>query len=258
MLCAVVLLVSPGLGCGEEMEPGGTLGDEERVYFTFQRSCFFGCPLEQPLLVGTRETIDVSEAGDGPGVSVESSDPEVLEVALERECFCERRDDRPGRLEISEGGSCEQDVWRKRCDNRVLVQTLEAGDGDVVLFDADERVIDRAAVHVREASSAELSAVYADRLGSESPDALELQVGEAAELEARFYDGTGKKLLAPEGVTWRVDDGSVAKVTAWLIGSGDEVSAGLSVSVEALRTGETELEVEVPGLTARLPMAVTP
>ena len=58
LLLALVLACA---GCGGDDFGSGTVGDDGRVEFSFQRSCFFGCPLEQPLLVGARERIELSD-----------------------------------------------------------------------------------------------------------------------------------------------------------------------------------------------------
>ncbi|MDD9932563.1 MAG: hypothetical protein OXT09_03120, partial [Myxococcales bacterium] len=190
-------------GCEKDDFGAGTVGEEGEVEFSFQRSCFFGCPLEQPLLVGARERIEVSDAGDGEGVEVRVSDPEVLEVALSRDCFCERRDDRPGRLDIAEDGSCDERAWRKHCDNNIDVEALAAGESFVILEGPDGE-IDRAEVLVREADRAEFEAIFPDQLGTHELESLELGAEDRVEVEVFLYEENGLKLLAPEGVTWRM------------------------------------------------------
>src|SRR4051794_30674846 len=85
-------------GCKDDGSEDGTPGELGRVAFTYQQSCFFGCPLEQPLLAGTRETIAVTGAGDEEGVTAQSSDEGVAELAIEHACYCERDDEHGGQI----------------------------------------------------------------------------------------------------------------------------------------------------------------
>jgi hypothetical protein len=234
--------------CGElDQDSGARLGEQGRVEFSYRRNCFFGCPLEQPLLAGTRQTIDVSGVGDGEGVDVQSSDTEVIEVHLERRCYCERTD-RDVRIDVARDASCEG-PWRKRCDNDVLLQAVEGGDAFVELFGADAELLDRARVQVRPAERASFFAILAAQLGRREGSEFTLAIGEKLTLEVELYDDQGRALIAPEGVSWSSDAEQVAVVSAWLVGRGAELEAGLSVEVEAVATGEAAIELDVPGLT---------
>ena len=83
-------------------------------------------------------------------------------------------------------------------------------------------------------------------------------MGESFELAVSLYDVDGRKLLAPEGVHYRVQDPAVASITAFLIGGGAELDAGLDTVVQGKAEGETELAVEVPGLQATVAINVVP
>ncbi len=252
ILVASALLWS---GCGEDEAPDASLGELSVVEFRYQRSCFFGCPLEQPLLAGTREKISVTGPGDATGVTARSTDTDVVEFAIERQCFCERQDGENGRLLISESASCDG-VWSKHCDNDVLVQAVDVGEATLELIDGHGKVLDRVELLVREADQAIFSAVYPNELGSVEADVFELSGSEMIEMNLQLYDADGFELLAPEAVNWSVADEEVAIVNAWLIGRGASVSAGLSVIVEATGPGDTELAVEVPGLSPSVTLNV--
>jgi hypothetical protein len=243
-------------GCKPLESSDGTPGEQGRVAFNYQRSCFFGCPLEQPLLVGTRERIELSDAGDVEQLQVAASDPAIAEFAVERECFCQRRDDEHDRVEITQDASCSG-IREKHCDNTVLVQALAAGVTDLELREGD-RLIDRVAVEAATAARARFVGTLKDRLGAIEGSQFELAAGESMQLEIELFDGEGRKLLAPEGVSWQMDDDAVAIVSAFLYGSGAQVSAGLSVVVEAKAEGSTSLAVDVPGLRAEVELSVTP
>jgi hypothetical protein len=245
--CVFLCVVWAGCDDGTD-KSSGTPGERGRVQFSYARSCFFGCPLEQPLLVGTRERIDLSGAGDIESLEVTSSDESIAEFAVERACFCERSDS-TRRLDIAEDAKCDA-PWHKHCDNHVLVQANDAGDAWLELHDAEKDgvMIDRARVQVEEAHSAHFEGTLPHRLGPISGTRFELTPGDSLELEMTLYDVHGRSLLAPEGVTWRTDDDAVATLSAFLIGSGPEVSAGLQITVQAVSAGLATLSADVPGL----------
>jgi hypothetical protein len=211
----------------------------------YQQGCLFGCPLDQPLLSGSHQRISLDDAGDVASVEVSSSDDSVAAFALERRCYCERRDS-GAQIEIDEDARCSP-VADKHCDNVVLVHARQAGEADFVL-EKGEKTIERARVIVRDAASVRLKATYADRLGAESVSALALAAGEEAQLELELYDDEGRKLLASDAVSWSIDDDATATLTAWLIGSGPKLDAGTSVTLRAKNEGQTRLNIAVSGL----------
>jgi hypothetical protein len=245
-----LLLATLGAGC-QKLDPEGgdaaTLGDLGRVDFKYRRSCFFGCPLAQPLLSGTRESIELSGPGNDPDVRVRSSDRDVLVVAVERACHCVREDS-TNRLDIALNAECA-DPWTKACENRVLVEAVAPGEAMLELLDEDGMLVDRAEVLVREAASAEVFATLPDALGEQAGHSFAFGLGEQLALRVELYDEAGLSLLAPEGVTWRSADPQIATLTAFLLGSGEEIEVGRDVSVEAHAAGTTQIAIEVPGLT---------
>lgn len=245
-LCLIPLTL--GLGCGFD-EVDGSIGEEGKVEFTYTRSCFFGCPLEQPLLVGTREEISLSSRGSQPGVTARVDAEEVASFTLSRTCFCQRGDDKKNRVEVAEDAHCEA-PRAKVCEAHVQVQARAAGDAALELVNADGTRLDRTTIHVREAARAQFSDLGRDL------DAVVVQPGERADVDVVLYDAQGRRLLAPDAVRWRTGDGDIAQVTAWLVGTGTELTAGLSVMVEGRRSGQTEVSVDVPGLVASLPVEV--
>jgi hypothetical protein len=243
-------------GCEQRTTVNGEIGELGRLVFTYARSCFFGCLLDQPLLVGTRETIRIEgEAGNAPKVDVRSTDESVAEVALERQCYCER-EDTTGRIDVALDGMCEE-PWQMVCENKILVGARAAGDAKIEVLREDGSVLDRVTVHVKEAARARFFGTLPDALGEEAGDSFSLEAESRLELRLELYDEDGIELLAPEGVTWRVTDPEVARLNVFLVGSGDEVVAGRDVVVETLAAGETTVEIDVPGLTAAIDVEVT-
>lgn len=252
-----MLLAAAISGCAKGETPAaGTWGELGQVAFNYQQSCLFGCSLEQPLLVGTRERIEVTAPGDADGVSVESSAPDVALFALERSCHCERSDTND-RLAIREDAECPG-VWRKHCDNHVLVQAAGSGEATLELRDRRHDLIDRATVLVREARDARFAATLPDVLGERIGSQFELAVGSSLGLELTLFDEDGLMLLAPEGVDWHVTDSELATISGFLTGNSADVHGGLSVNVHAVAEGETTVQIDVPGLDASIELRVTP
>ncbi len=247
-----------GSGCLADTPSSSSSGGElGRVDFSFQRSCFFGCPLDQPLLAGTRETIALSDPGDVPGLSVTSSDPKIAEFAVERACRCKRPDNKGGAIDIAEDASC-QAPYEKHCDNSVLVQANAAGDATLELRDRHADLIDRAVVQVREPKRAEFSGTYTTRLGSVTGTSFQLVAGDTMDLSVAFYDELGRKLLSPEGVHWRSSNAKVADLTAFLIATGASFDAGLDVVVQAHAAGTTDVSVKAGSFSDSVVVKIHP
>lgn len=241
--------------CAKNAPHEGTVGNEGEVEFNYQGAgCFFGCPLEQPLLVGTQTSIAVSDPGDVHGLQVKASKPAVADFAVERACKCVRKDGNDGELMVSENGSCTG-IWAKHCDNTVLVQTKARGTTLLELRDGKGALIDEVEVIAHEAARATIEATYTNRLGKVEVSDLMLQADDTVQLEASLYDADGLELLAPEGVHWAVDDDSIAIVIAFLK-SGKELDDGTGVGVQAKAEGMTSLTMTVPGLQRTLAIDV--
>jgi hypothetical protein len=250
------LYVAALASCGQGDDvASGTRGELGRVEFEYHRSCFFGCSLAQPLLVGTREIIELSDAGDAQGVSIESTASHVATFALERSCYC-KRSHSTERLEIREDASCPSG-WHKHCDNSVPVAAAASGEAKLELFDVHHDLIDRVSVIVHEAHDARFAGVLPDELSPAISSRFELASGESLDLTLTLYDGDGLELLAPEGVDWHVDDEMVATISAFLTGSGADLHDGLDVSVHASGPGDTRVHVTVPGLDTSVELHVT-
>jgi hypothetical protein len=255
-LAAVFAVAFAASGCETRKTVDGQLGELGRIEFTYTRSCFFGCLVDQPLLVGTRETMRLEgEAGSAPKLSVRSTNDSVADFGLERQCFCER-EGTTGRIDVALDGMCEE-PWQLICENTVQVGALEAGEAKVEVLSENDSVIDRVAVHVKEADRARFFATLPDEVGEQAGDSFSLAAESRLELRLELYDEDGIELLAPEGVTWRVTDPGAATLDAFLVGSGEEVIAGRDIVVETLTAGETSVEIDVPGLTAAIDIEIT-
>ena len=224
----------------------GTPGERGLVEFAYHGGCLFGCPIEQPLLSGSHQQIQVSDPGDGPGVEVRSSDEDVARFSVERSCFCER-DDSTRRLDIATDASCES-PWHKHCDNDVAVEAGKPGEAWLDLRDATGERLDRVQVLVRDAERCDFRVMLDDQFGAIHTTHVETAAGKSFELTAMLFDDKGRSLLAADGVQWHSSDAEIAELSAWLAGSGADVSTGLSVTVRVQAAGSAEIGLRVPGL----------
>jgi len=239
------------IACQDDVADEPRSGALGVVDFSYRRGCFFGCSTEQPLLTGSHQTIDVTGPGDDEGVIVSTSDPDRIEVWLERECACVRNDNDNSRIEIANDASCDA-THHKVCDNRVEVEAISEGAARVTLDSADGETIDHVGLQIRDAHIGSFFVTLPTVLGAREATEVTARVGDTIGVEVELYDGAGQKLLASDAVTWRVDDPQVAQVSAFLIGPTQELSAGLAASVHALTVGDARIDVDVPGLVTSL------
>ena len=245
---AAVAVAFMGCAPADDVGPGGTFGTEKRVRFSYQRGCFFGCPIGQPLLAGSQQTVTLTGPGNELGITAASSDPEVVELSLQSQCFCEQ-DGGDSRIEIKDDASCRVHE-NKTCENSVLVQAHEEGDVYLELHEPGGELIDRIQLEVREADSAQFSITLPGAPGPERTEDFRLRVGDKAQVGIELFDVEGRELLAPMGVHWSVDDAEVANLSAFLIGGAPMLDDGLGVDLNAIGPGEALLRVSVPGLDA--------
>ena len=241
------LLLLAGCGASSDAE------DEDELDFHYERSCFFGCAMQQPLLIGTRESVGVEGPGDAAGVTPRSSDEAVARFSLERDCRCEADGARSYEIDLEAG--CNSG-FQKVCDNHFPVDAVGLGDADLELVGASGNIVASTTVRVREAAKLELVGQIDGSLDTTNGYEHELSSGQTLLLEGELFDSDGVKMLAPEGVTWTSQDPSVATVSIWLVGSGQSVTAGLSASVVAEGPGETQVSLAIAGIDPQVTVRV--
>lgn len=255
VLVGLSMVASFAACAGPQDGPDGTYGTEHRVTFSYRRGCFFGCPIRQPLLAGSQQTVNVSGPGDDADVRVESSDPDVAELSLTSQCFCDQAGS-DSAIEIASDASCRSGE-KKRCENGVEVQAHDPGDVLLELYGGDGDLIDWIRLEVREADRAQFSITLPGAPGPTKTEDFELRVGDKAQVEVELYDGEGRELLAPVGVHWSVGDAAIATVTGFLNAGGAMLDDGLGVDLNGVAAGETVLAVSVPGLDDSAGVSVT-
>lgn len=261
LFAAAALLAAGTSACGTQLGES-TAGELGRIDFSYGASCFFGCSMDRPVLVGARERVDVTGAGNAQGVTAASSDPSVVEFNLQRSCSCERSSDNSGEgMSTDAQGRCP-DEFKKVCTNAVDMHALAKGDAKLELFDAQGQLIDRVGVHVRPARSVRFKQSTNGLQDSRPVDHLVVNSGGTVTLSAELLDADGRQLIARHGVTWSSDDAGVAGFPVYSILTRDSVDDSVEgqsdwVIVKGVQPGTTRIELKVAGLAQAVPVTVT-
>lgn len=260
-LMVTALVAAASSACSTQLGQS-TTGELGRVDFSYGATCFFGCSMDRPVLVGGSERIDVTGPGDAKGVTAASTDPAIVEFNLKRSCSCDRSSGNSGEgMSTDAQGNCPAG-FEKTCDNSVDMQALAQGDAKLQLFDAQGQLLDRVVVHVRKAASAQFQQSDNGLSNSQPIDQLVVKSGNTVTLSAKLLDADGQALIARDAVTWGSQDKSVAGFPVYTLTSQDSVddsAQGQSdwITVKGVQPGSTHIKVQVPGLTQAVPVTVT-
>jgi hypothetical protein len=254
--CLSLLSFAAG-GCSADLGESSA-GELDAVEFSYQSSCFFGCELDRPVLSGSTLRISVSDAGDEAGVSVRSSDEAIASFAISRHCACERSGD--GWAEATTGSvelPCSEG-WTKDCNNSIAMSTHAPGDAHLELYSADQALIDRVEVHVRDAARARFESGAGDDF--EATNRLKLAPGETRAIRVSLEDTAGERLLAPDNVCWSVADPAIAAYSvgwdAWGERGSADLVAGDRASLRGVALGSTRLRISAQTLESELDVTV--
>lgn len=259
---AVAALVAAGTSACSMQLGQSTTGDLGRVDFSYGATCFFGCSMDRPVLVGGSERVDVTGQGNAEGVTAASTDPAIAEFNLKRNCSCEQQSGNSATgTTVDAQGKCATG-FTKTCDNAVDMRALAAGDTKLELFDAQGSLIDRVTVHVRKASSAEFQQSSNGLANAKTIDQLVVKSGSTVTLSAVLYDADGQQLIARDGVDWGSQDASIAGFPTYKILTPDTVDDSAQdqsdfISVKGVQPGKTTIQLKVPGLAQAVPVTVT-
>ena len=239
-----------------------TSGELGRVDFSYGASCFFGCSMDRPVLIGADERVDVTGDGDAPGVSAKSTDPGVVTFKLRRSCACGKSSGSSAEgMSTDAQGNCPAS-YTKTCDNAVDMQTVAAGDAKLELYDAGGQLIDRVGVHVRPAKSLRFEQQQSGSDQGTPIDQLEVPAGGTATLSAKLFDADGQPLIARHAVTWTSQDPGVAGFPSYSFfktSPVDDTATDQSdwISVQGVQPGTTSITVQVSGLVQAVPVTVS-
>lgn len=255
-------LVAVGTSACSAQLGESTAGELGRVDFSYGASCFFGCSMDRPVLIGAAERVDVTGDGDAQGVTAVSTAPTIATFNLKRSCACEQSSGNSATgMTVDAHGGCP-DGFTKSCDNAIDMQALAAGDAKLELLDPQGKLLDRVTVHVRKASSVHFER-STDGLQDARPiDQLVLKSGETVTLSAKLLDADGKPLIARDAVDWGSQDASVAGFPVYQILTPDMVDDSAQghsdwVTVKGGQPGTTSIQLEVSGLAQAVPVTVT-
>jgi hypothetical protein len=225
-----------------------TQGQQGKVSFQYTSlSCFFGCALDRPMLVGSKESISVRGPGvDAPDLRLSSSDPSVATFAVRRACYCERKtSDESTSITSSEGEGCDSG-YTHACHNTVDATAHGAGSADCILEDGSGALIDRATVRVDEAARAAI--LDEDKNAGVAPSFV-AKVGETLTVRAVLENARGQELLASEGVHWAVEGDALGQDGCWFCGSDVTM-------LRAVRPGQARVTLSAAGVASHFDVLV--
>ncbi len=260
-LAAVALAAAGTSACSMKLGDS-TSGDLGRVDFSYGASCFFGCSLDRPVLVGASERIDLTGPGDAQGVTAVSAEPAIAGFNLKRTCSCEKSSSNSAEgMSTDAQGQCP-DGFTKTCDNAVDMQALGAGDAKLELFDPQGQLLDRVTVHVRRASSVQFEQSKNGLQDSQPINQLVVKSGDTVTLSAKLLADDGQQLIARHAVSWGSDNTSVAGFPTYTLLTPDSVEGSTHdqsdwVTVKGVQPGSTQISVKVAGLVQAVPVTVT-
>lgn len=170
-------------------------------------SCFFGCKVDQAMMVGTSETISVSSSSSSsiPAVRPQSSDESVFSVGeATRECCT--------------ANACHTLTANTACASNetatlsIPIVANGAGSADLVLDRADDTgVFDSVTLTVAQPKSLAMSC------GKSTSTDVAIVQGTSCSLGWTARDASGNALMATTGVTMTISDPTVADFSSGLL-----------------------------------------
>ncbi len=223
-----------------------TAGADGHAQFAYS-SCFFGCSVDEPMMLGTEEHISVT-ASSIPGVSISSSSPDVVSVLGATRSCC-----------TSDGGCRTADVATACAagETTTLDMTVDAlgiGTGTVSLVKEDQSVFDEVTLEVAKPHDIALTCNNAD--GS-----ITLVRAKSCGVAWSVNDERGRALMASKGVTLTTSDVSVVALEQLLSGPVATVEATqgffLSPTIVGVHAGSATIGATSNGVVASMPVKVT-
>ncbi|HTJ42869.1 MAG TPA: hypothetical protein VL463_12285 [Kofleriaceae bacterium] len=204
MRIGILAAVAALSACAEP--PDYTLGERGRAQLALETGperypgdeCFLSCAIDRPLLLGTRETIEIENPKGMPWLHAASSDPSVLTVEDHLETCCDHG--------CTVGDSYDACLAAGAADVHYQfafeVRAVGEGSALLVLASKDDPVFDRVRLDVRAAASLQVEAHLQDDTGWWYRPVGELDLaGEHQRLRVTARDRDGGALFASEGIT---------------------------------------------------------
>jgi hypothetical protein len=196
-LIASLALAPLAAGCSFHLG-SSTQGNQNQATFSYG-SCLFGCSVDEPMMLGTQESIHVT-APDIPVVTVSSSDETVIAVhGATRTCCDQANTCRT----IDATVACNANETTTALD--FTADTKAVGTADLVLRAADATVFDSVTLTVARAQSLSLQC-------DNAPGPVSLRAGDTCGLGWTALDAQGRALMASTGVNVATDSADVAEL----------------------------------------------
>jgi len=237
-------------GCSFHLAPLGssTVGETGHAEFSYS-ACFFGCKVDQAMMVGTSEMIRV-KATSIPKVTLRSTDEATLSIGdATRECC------------VPNGGACHDVHVSDDCASgevstslSVFVVANAPGSAKLVL-DQDGDTFDAVTLDVAQPASLTVSC------GS-GTSKVALAATASCSLGWTARDASGNALMASTGVTMTTSDAKIADFQATIL-SADASSITamqgmLGSTLTAHAPGDATVSANASGATGTLAVHVTP
>lgn len=201
-----------------------TTGELDEIEFGYTTNCIFTCALDQPLMVGTVETLRLEGDAVTSDITVSSSAPEIAGFRL-----------------VADDSASRNVEMVTRAPGRVSLQVHRGSE-----------LLDQVTFSVREPRAIRLETGEGATLAEAKE--ISTKVGEGTGVTARVTDADGEELRADSGLVWSVDSGEIAALREWL-SSSSALQSGRNMVVEGVAPGQTTLRVKA-GETAGQSLSV--
>jgi hypothetical protein len=226
-----------------------TSGSQNNVTFA-DTQCLFGCSVDQPMMLGTEESLTVRSSNEIPAVTIVSSDPSVLSVTDSSRSCCDANSENCSTVET--WAPCP--AGQKTTTLNVDLKTNAVGRADLVLHRADATLYDSVSIEVARAVTLDLSC-------ANHPAPTSLSLGQSCAIGWTAKDSQGRELLASSGVDLESSDGHVVGFEE-LFGAPTNSTQGtqglLGTSLVAVGPGDATISASAGGAAASMTVHVTP
>jgi len=249
--------------CGGNSDSCSSPGELGRVRFSYVsgNECQFGCNLEAPMMLGTKERLRVMAEQPVDSMRVQSTNPAVAAVTTSSAAStCELPDGRmEGRVDCGtvESGcraDCEGRGGKYKLTVNFSAEALGVGETVFEVIDQGGALFDKIPVEVREPRAVELS-VATERAGQEELETVELANGAAYTLNRGERSGCHARVLDDDGDPLRASVATVISESPELVRFDAErgTNGGLLVP---LAPGTASIRVEAAGIISRVNVRV--
>ncbi len=247
-------------GCSLDLG-SSTTGEEGHVAFAYSDSCFFGCAVDKPILVGAKARISITGA-ELPEIDARSEDETVLTVTTDKSYTCCVTSGSSTSCASSSKTAVCAEGHTKSVSQTLVVTTHADGSTRVVLVDAAGHRVDALRLEVRKPSTVTLRIV--DEGGSHDVSELVMKTADVASIDPLVRDLDGRELHAPNGISLGISDPSVASFQdpSFIFANPNGLATierggfGTAPKLRAKSVGTATLRVITKGSETKFPVTV--